>query len=148
MAEPTDRLNPDLTRRRFLQGTALAGVARLPGRLHGRQRRVRRAAGRARPATPASRRRRRSPRARRRPSPTPKPSSPGPLHWAQWPAYIDLTGKAGDAGAYAPGSSPTLEEFKEKYSVDVNYEEKIEDNEDFFARSSRSSWPACRPAGT
>jgi len=27
MAEPTNRLNPELTRRRFLQGTAFAGVA-------------------------------------------------------------------------------------------------------------------------
>jgi len=66
-------------------------------------------------------------------SPTPVPSPTGPLKWAQWPAYIDLTGKAGEAGAYAPGSSPTIEAFKKQYKVDVDYEEKIEANEDFYA---------------
>jgi spermidine/putrescine transport system substrate-binding protein len=66
-------------------------------------------------------------------SPTPVPQITGPLHWAQWPAYIDLTGKAYDTGVYTPGSSPTLEQFKKQYSVDVNYEEKIEANEDFYA---------------
>ena len=66
-------------------------------------------------------------------SPTPVPQVTGPLHWAQWPAYIDLTGKAGEKGEYAPGSSPTLEQFKKQYKVDVNYEEKIEANEDFYA---------------
>jgi spermidine/putrescine transport system substrate-binding protein len=66
-------------------------------------------------------------------SPTPLPSPTGPLKWAQWPAYIDLTGKAGEAGAYAPGSSPTIEAFKKQYKVDVDYQEKIEANEDFYA---------------
>jgi spermidine/putrescine transport system substrate-binding protein len=77
--------------------------------------------------------------------PTPPPVTPGPtvaatpkvvtgpLHWAQWPAYIDLAGSAGEAGEYAAGSSPTIEAFKKQYSVDVNYEEKIEANEDFYA---------------
>jgi spermidine/putrescine transport system substrate-binding protein len=66
-------------------------------------------------------------------SPTAIPSPTGPLKWAQWPAYIDLTGKAGEEGTYAPGSSPTIEAFKKKYGVDVDYEEKIEANEDFYA---------------
>ena len=66
-------------------------------------------------------------------SPTPLPSPTGPLKWAQWPAYIDLTGKAGEAGEYAPGSSPTIEAFKKQYKVDVDYQEKIEANEDFYA---------------
>ncbi|MEA2674814.1 MAG: spermidine/putrescine transport system substrate-binding protein, partial [Chloroflexota bacterium] len=66
-------------------------------------------------------------------SPTPLPSPTGPLKWAQWPAYIDLSGKAGDAGEYAPGSSPTLEQFKKAYGVEVDYEEKIEDNKAFYA---------------
>ena len=55
------------------------------------------------------------------------------LHWANWPAYIDLTGKAGGAGQYAPGSSPTISDFQKKYGVTVDYEEKIEDNAHFFA---------------
>ena len=66
-------------------------------------------------------------------APTPVPSATGPLKWAQWPAYIDLTGKAGEEGKYSRGSSPTIEAYKKKYGVDVDYEEKIEANEDFYA---------------
>jgi spermidine/putrescine transport system substrate-binding protein len=64
-------------------------------------------------------------------APTPKVVS-GPLKFANWAAYIDLTGKAADAEKYAPGSSPTIEDFKKKYNVDVDYEEKIEDNPSFL----------------
>ena len=66
-------------------------------------------------------------------SPTPVPSPTGPLKFANWPAYIDLTGKAYDTGEYSPGSSPTIEQFKKKYAIDVDYEEKIEDNKTFYA---------------
>ena len=131
MAEPTNRPNPQLTRRRFLQGTAFAGVAAFIAACTG---------GGGESAPPATSSANANiptppPVASSAPpaSPTPVPQVTGPLHWAQWPAYIDLTGKAGEAGAYAPGSSPTLEEFKKQYNVDVNYEEKIEANEDFFA---------------
>ena len=103
-------------RRRFLQGTALAGVGAFLAAC---------SAGNssAQPSTPAS--------GASVPVPTPPPVTPapseqatpkvitGPFHWAQWPAYIDLAGKAGEAGQYQPGSSPTLEEFKKKYSVQV-----------------------------
>jgi spermidine/putrescine transport system substrate-binding protein len=58
----------------------------------------------------------------------------GPLKFANWAAYIDLTGKAADEEQYAPGSSPSLEEFKKKYGVDVDYEEKIEDNPSFLSQ--------------
>jgi len=66
-------------------------------------------------------------------SPTPLPSPTGPLQFANWEAYIDLAGAAGDAGKYSPGSSPTIENFKKQYGVDVNYVEKINDNEEFYA---------------
>jgi spermidine/putrescine transport system substrate-binding protein len=66
-------------------------------------------------------------------SPTPVPSPTGPLKFANWPAYIDLVGKAAEAEVYSPGSSPTIEQFKKKYAVDVDYEEKIEDNKIFYA---------------
>jgi spermidine/putrescine transport system substrate-binding protein len=65
--------------------------------------------------------------------PTPVPSPTGPLQFANWEAYIDLAGAAGNAGKYAPGSSPTIEGFKKKYGVSVNYVEKINDNEEFYA---------------
>jgi spermidine/putrescine transport system substrate-binding protein len=133
MADPASRLNPDLTRRRFLQATALAGVAAfIAACTGGGETTASQSAGESAaaniptpPPVPSA-----TPTAA---GPTPVPAITGPLHWAQWPAYIDLTGKAGDAGQYSPGSSPTIEEFKKQYKVDVNYEEKIEANEDFYA---------------
>jgi len=65
--------------------------------------------------------------------PTPVASLGGTLHWANWPAYIDLTGKAGNKGEYSPGSSPTIVDFQKLTGVQVDYEEKIEDNAHFFA---------------
>jgi spermidine/putrescine transport system substrate-binding protein len=123
-------LTRDLTRRRFLQGTALAGFSAFLAACSSN-------GGSAAPTTAGSAAANipTPPAASATPegSPTPVPSPTGPLHWAQWPAYIDLTGKAGDEGVYAPGSSPTLEAFKAKYKVDVDYQEKIEANEDFYA---------------
>ena len=66
-------------------------------------------------------------------APTPIPSPTGPLKFANWPAYIDLIGKAAEEEKYSPGSSPTIEQFKEKYKVEVDYEEKIEANKGFYA---------------
>jgi len=51
--------------------------------------------------------------------------------FANWPAYIDLAGKAGEEGVYEAGSSPTLEEFQKQYGVEVDYQEKIGDNATF-----------------
>jgi spermidine/putrescine transport system substrate-binding protein len=126
-------LNPDLTRRRFLQGTAFAGVAAFLAACTGSSGESAGASAGGSsnaniPTPPPA-----ASESAAAASPTPVPSPTGPLHWAQWPAYIDLTGKAGEEGAYAPGSSPTLEQFKAKYKVEVSYEEKIEANEDFFA---------------
>jgi spermidine/putrescine transport system substrate-binding protein len=122
---------PVISRRRFLQGTALAGLGAFlaacsAGATSG-------PAGSAGPP-PSNAAIPTLPPATPAPSvaPTPKVIT-GPLHWAQWPAYIDLTGKAATNLKYAPGSSPTLEQFKAKYKVDVDYEEKIEDNNTFYA---------------
>ena len=58
----------------------------------------------------------------------------GPLKFANWPAYIDQTTEAdADTGVLPAGSSKTLEDFKAKYKVEVDYEEKIEDNKTFYA---------------
>jgi spermidine/putrescine transport system substrate-binding protein len=131
MIDETAASGRGVTRRRFLQGSALAGFgAFLAACTAGATDAPTSAATNAPvsvaiPTPPAA-----------TAGPTAAPTAKtvtGPLHWAQWPAYIDLAGKAGDDGKYAPGSSPTLEEFKKKYTVDVNYEEKIEANEDFFA---------------
>ena len=115
-----------ITRRGFLQGSAMAGFGAFLAACTG---------GASTAPTTA-------------PSivvPTPPPASPspstppspkvvtGPLKFANWPAYIDLSGKAGEEEKYAPGSSPTIEQFKEKYKIEVDYEEKIQDNKTFYA---------------
>jgi spermidine/putrescine transport system substrate-binding protein len=124
MIEETGVPARPITRRGFLQGSALAGFGAFLAACAGAQS-PSPSATVAAPATPP-------PSPSPSPSPTPKVVT-GPLHWAQWPAYIDLTGKAGEEGEYAPGSSPTIEQFKKKYSVDVDYEEKVQDNKTFYA---------------
>ncbi len=122
-----------IDRRRFLQGTALTGVAAFLAACTGTKTGVSAAPSQA--TTPSAA----APSAEASSvaveSASLAPSTPGtitgPLKFANWPAYIDLAGKAGDAGEYSPGSSPTLEEFKGKYGVEVDYEEKIEANESF-----------------
>ena len=126
MASDPDRLIPDLTRRRFLQGSALAGVAAFLAACSGggaTEAPASIAIPTVPPATPTP-----TPAA-----PTPLPSPTGPLKFANWPAYIDLSGAAGEAEQYAPGSSPTIEQFKQKYGVEVDYQEKIEGNKEFYA---------------
>ena len=97
-----------ITRRAFLQGSTMAGFAAFLA-----------ACG------PGS-----------SPAPTPGGTSiTGPLHFANWDAYIDLTAATGEDGEteyILP--SPTLEEFKAAYNVEVEYANaEIEDNETFMA---------------
>jgi spermidine/putrescine transport system substrate-binding protein len=131
MIDETAAPDGGVTRRRFLQGSALAGFGAFLAACTGGATDAPVASGTNAPVSVAIPT---PPAATAGPTVAATPKTvTGPLHWAQWPAYIDLAGKAGDAGVYAPGSSPTLEQFKKKYSVDVNYEEKIEANEDFYA---------------
>jgi spermidine/putrescine transport system substrate-binding protein len=116
-----------LSRRRFLQGSAMAGFGAFLAACSGSSQSPAPSGTNAVviPTPPSE-----------APSPSPSPTPKvvtGPLHWAQWPAYIDLVGKAGEEGEYKPGSSPTIEAFKKQFKVDVNYEEKILANEDFYA---------------
>jgi spermidine/putrescine transport system substrate-binding protein len=104
-----------VTRRRFLQGTALAGVgAFLAACTTG---------GSSETTPPAS--------AAASSAPSAGASSgaqtpTGPLQFANWDAYIDL--------GEDETTSPTIESFKQQYGVDVNYANaKIEDNETFVA---------------
>jgi spermidine/putrescine transport system substrate-binding protein len=128
MAEHPEPKIPALTRRRFLQGSTMAGfaafLAACTGTKTGGSSAPSAGAASTAPSVAAS----------VEPSPTvaatPKVAT-GPLKFANWPAYIDLAGAAGEAGEYKPGSSPTLEEFKKKYKIDVDYQEKIGDNATF-----------------
>lgn len=108
MSDLSTRPPMDLTRRRFLQGTALTGAAAFLAACGT-------SGGSAAPASPGDG------------GDTPT----GPLQFANWDAYIDLT-EVGDGEYDLP--SPTLDEFSTEYGVQVNYVNAvIEDNESFMA---------------
>jgi spermidine/putrescine transport system substrate-binding protein len=102
-----------LTRRVFLQGSTMAGFAAFLA-----------ACG------PGS-----------TPAPTPGSTTiSGPLHFANWDAYIDLTTDPGPDGEEGTDDdeyvlpSPTLDAFSAEYKVEVEYANaEIEDNETFMA---------------
>jgi spermidine/putrescine transport system substrate-binding protein len=126
-----EHMNNDLaapvSRRTVLKGAALGGVATFIAACTG-------ARSSAAPSTAASAAAPSEAGASASESPaepTPQPSPTGPLMFANWPAYIDLAGSAGEEGVYAPGSSPSLEEFQKQYGVEVDYQEKIGDNSAF-----------------
>lgn len=97
-----------LTRRRFLQGSALSGAAIFLA-----------ACGTSGTTT--------APSGGGDGGTTPT----GPLQFANWDAYIDLT-EVGDGEYDLP--SPTLDEFTAEYGVEVDYANAIiEDNESFMA---------------
>lgn len=121
-------LSHPVTRRRFLVGGSLAGFAAFLAACTGSP--TESPSQSATPGVPTA------PPVNQTPTPavpTEPPVPTGPLHFANWEAYIDLAGAAYDEGVYSPGSSPTIEQFKEKYGVEVDYVEKIGDNEDFYA---------------
>ena len=132
VARMTDVL---ISRRHFIQGTAAAGVtvflAACSGGASATNTPGPSAAASAAAASAAAA------SAAPSPSPSPAPATPkvvtGPLKWANWPAYIDLTGQAAANQKYAAGSSPTIVDFEKQYNVQVDYEEKIEENNSFFA---------------
>jgi spermidine/putrescine transport system substrate-binding protein len=116
-----------ITRRAVLQGGALVGVSAFLAACGG-------GGSSAAPATEAP-----STGGEATPAPstaveaTPagSPTVTGPLNFANWDAYIDLT-EVGDGQYDLP--SPTLEDFTKAYNVEVNYANaKIEDNESFVA---------------
>jgi spermidine/putrescine transport system substrate-binding protein len=115
-----------LTRRRMLQGTALAGVAAFLAACGTAAQSVAPsvAPSEAPSGAPSS-----GPSEAPSPSPaasaTPKPSPAAELNFANWPLYIDQDSSN-------PPKSPTLEGFTKKYGTKVNYRETINANEDFF----------------
>jgi spermidine/putrescine transport system substrate-binding protein len=101
-----------VTRRVFLQGSTMAGVAAFLAACGG--------GSTPSPTEGASI----TPTEGATAEPTAAPIE-GPLNFANWPAYIDLTEDE--------TSSPTLVDFETKYGIEVNYQEEIEANEDFYA---------------
>ena len=109
----TSRIQAALSRRRFLQGTTLAGFGAFLAACSG---------GSSPSPTGAA-----SPAPGDTTPPSSGPQQPtGPLNFANWDAYIDVE----DDGV----TSPTLVEFTETYGVEVNYANaQIEDNAGFVA---------------
>ena len=108
MTDHDPRLTGGLTRRHFLQGTALTGAAAFLA-----------ACGTSGGTT--------APSGDGDGGTTPT----GPLMFANWDAYIDLT-EVGDGEYDLP--SPTLADFTAEYGVEVDYANaQIEDNESFMA---------------
>ncbi len=128
----------DLSRRQFVQGSALVGFSAFIAACTGTKASIAPSAstvagGGAPSAGPSA-------------APTPKVIT-GPLKFANWPAYIDQTTEAdATTGALPVGSSKTLEDFQKKYSVKVDYQEKIGDNPTFF-ETIRPAFAANLPTG-
>jgi spermidine/putrescine transport system substrate-binding protein len=116
-------LRQQLTRRRFVQGSAMAGFAAFLAACG-------RGAASTAPSTAPSSAPSSAPSvASVAPSasvaPTPKPSTSAELNWANWTYYMDLDPK--DETKFK-----TLEDFKAKYGTTVKYQEIIDDNDAFL----------------
>ena len=112
-----------------------------PGTRHGRRRRLPRGVHRdedRRVDGAVDRRRRIAPRRPRRPRPPARSRRRADAEGRQRPAEVRQLARLhrprrrpARPASTRPGSSPTLEEFKKKYKVDVDYQEKIGDNATF-----------------
>jgi spermidine/putrescine transport system substrate-binding protein len=124
MSEDTrSPLSIDITRRRFLAGSAMAGVAAFIAACTSGGSSSATPSGSAAPGGSAS------PGGSSGAAASQTPT--GPLHFANWDAYIDLT-EVSDGEYDLP--SATLDDFTAKYGVDVDYQNaKIDGNESFMA---------------
>src|SRR5262245_32161165 len=128
----------EIGRRRFLQGSAFAGFAAFVAACSSSGASSTPAGSAAPPAS--------APGASAPPASQPAGSAAantptGPLNFANWDAYIDLTTVPGPDGKMDTDDddydlpSPTLDEFKAKYNVDVNYvNAAIDENESFMGK--------------
>jgi spermidine/putrescine transport system substrate-binding protein len=129
MIDRTTKLPGDLTRRRFLQGSAMAGVATFlaacgtPGTG---------ASGAPSASSPPAA----SGVASEAPAESVAPVEGGDLRFANWIGYIDV---ADD------GSFPTLQKFQDESGVTVTYVESIDDNETFFTSNLQGPLDAGLP---
>jgi len=109
----------DLTRRRFLQGTALAGTAAFLAACG--------TPGTASTAASASAAASEAPSAGASASASvaATPANSGELRFANWIGYIDIA---------EDGSYPTIKKFEDESGIKVTYREDIDGNETFFAK--------------
>jgi spermidine/putrescine transport system substrate-binding protein len=114
----TRSLNPGLTRRRFIQGSTLAGFSAFLVACGTSGTGTKSAS----PSAPAST----EPGASPTDAPSTVPQSPSAeLNFANWPLYIDTDDN--DTTKHK-----TLEDFKAKYGTTVKYSEVINANDEFF----------------
>ena len=116
-----------LTRRVFLQGSALAGVSAFLAAcgISGQ--------GSSTPSATAT-------AAAPTGSPTVAPSPTnltGELNWANWIGYIDVSEDE--------KQHPTIDKFTQETTIKVNYVEAVDDNETFFARDLKGPLDAKQP---
>lgn len=122
-----DALQTPISRRQLLQGSAVVGATAFLAACGGGG------------ATP-------TPGASATPAPTGAATSTpgevkieGPLNFANWPAYIDLTTDPGPDGEEGTDDdkyvlpSPSLDAFQTLHGIEVKYVEDIQANEDFVA---------------
>jgi len=117
MPDAIDR-SIEITRRRFLAGSAMAGFAAFLAACGTSGTGNSAAPGTNPPATEAG------PSASAAP-PTAKPSPAAELNFANWPLYMDTDDND-------PTKHKTLDDFTKKYGTKVNYSEVINDNDTFF----------------
>ena len=125
MNDPRNLIDRELTRRRFVQGTALAGFATFLaacGRAGSSAAPSAASSAAAAPSVAPSAAASAAPSASA--EPTPKPSTSAELNFANWTYYLDFDPKT--------KKSKTLDQFKAKYGTTVNYEEVIDDNDSFI----------------
>lgn len=130
MPEPT---NPPrgLSRRAFLQGSALAGFSAFLAACG--------ISGQASPAPTAAAAT--SGTASLTPTVGPSPTNfSGNLNWANWIGYIDVSADN--------KKHPTIDKFTKETSVKVNYQEAIDANETFFTRDLQGPLSANPPLPT
>jgi spermidine/putrescine transport system substrate-binding protein len=112
--------SPALTRRRFLQGTGLAGVGAFLAACGTK-------GASSSPSTAASAPPASAPAASASVAPSGPPAKlGGVLNFANWIGYIDVD----DSGS----KYPTLEKFTAETDTTVNYVEAVDDNETFYAK--------------
>ena len=122
----------DITRRRFLQGTALAGTAAFLAACGTRPQ----ASGAASPSAAASASAEASASVSASAGAT--PASSGTLRFANWIGYIDVTE---DGSAY-----PTIEKFQTETGITVEYKDGgVDDNETFFTSDLQAPLEAGQP---
>jgi spermidine/putrescine transport system substrate-binding protein len=116
MPDQIDR-SIEITRRRFLAGSAMAGFAAFLAAC-GTSGTASQAPSEAPPTTAATEAATEAP-------PTPKPSPAAELNFANWPLYLDTDDND-------PTKHKTLDDFTAEYGTKVNYSEVINDNDQFF----------------